>query len=146
MEDTIQGISGVFSVQHFCDYILFNDGCGYGVLEHMSGYLGTYVLWYYYKLEVAYNKYYLKHTTTISHKLPFVMAESDPISGMVEKRVKEDSMEARLWAQRLEDLLESYVVKDVVKEAMTLVGVVQQKAQTCIWEEPPRHYKLPFSK
>ncbi len=44
MEDTIQGISGVFSVQHFCDYILFNDGCGYGVLEHMSGYLGTYVL------------------------------------------------------------------------------------------------------
>jgi hypothetical protein len=74
------------------------------------------------------------------------MAESDPISGMVEKRVKEDSMEARLWAQRLEDLLESYVVKDVVKEAMTLVGVVQQKAQTCIWEEPPRHYKLPFSK
>jgi hypothetical protein len=28
----------------FCDYILFNDGCGYGVLEHMSGYLGTYVL------------------------------------------------------------------------------------------------------
>jgi hypothetical protein len=50
------------------------------------------------------------------------MAKSDPILGMVEKRVKEDSMEARLWAQRLEDLLESYVVKDVLKEAMTSIS------------------------
>jgi hypothetical protein len=38
---------------------------------------------------------------------------------MVEKRVKEDSIEAWLWAQRLEDLLENYVIKDAVKEAMT---------------------------
>jgi hypothetical protein len=43
------------------------------------------------------------------------MAKSNPILGMVEKKVKEDSMEACLWAQRLEDLLESYVVEDVVK-------------------------------
>jgi hypothetical protein len=50
------------------------------------------------------------------------MAKSDPISGMVKKRVKEDSMEACLWAQRLEDLLESYVIKDVVKEAMTSIS------------------------
>ncbi len=106
----------------FCDYIIFNDGRGYGMLEHMSNYLGAYVLWYYCELEVVYNKYYLKHTTTISHKLTFVMAKSDPILGMVEKRVKEDSMEARLWAQRLEDLLESYVVKDVLKEAMTSIS------------------------
>jgi hypothetical protein len=38
---------------------------------------------------------------------------------MVEKRVKEDSIEAWLWAQRLEDLLENCVIKDAVKEAMT---------------------------
>jgi hypothetical protein len=50
------------------------------------------------------------------------MAKNNPISGMVEKKVKEDSMEARLWAQRLEDLLESYVVKDVVKEAMASIS------------------------
>ncbi len=31
-------------------------------------------------------------------------------------------MEARLWAQSLEDLLESCVVKDVVKEAMTSIS------------------------
>jgi hypothetical protein len=86
------------------------------------GCLGAYVLRYYYKLEVAYNKYYLKHTMVISHKPTFVMARRDPISNTVERRVKEDSMEARLWAQRLEDLLESCIVKDVVKEAMTSVS------------------------
>jgi hypothetical protein len=42
------------------------------------------------------------------------MARKDPILDTIEKRVKEDSMEARLWAQRLEDLLESFVVKDIV--------------------------------
>jgi len=67
---------------------------------------------------VAYNKYYLKHITTISHKLTFVMAKSDAISNTVEKKVKEDYMEACLWAQRLE----SYVVNDVVKEAMTSIS------------------------
>jgi len=45
------------------------------------------------QLEVAYNKYYLKHTTTINHKPTFIMAKRDPILDMIEKRVKEDSME-----------------------------------------------------
>jgi hypothetical protein len=40
----------------------------------------------------------------------------------IEKRVKEDSMEARLWAQRLEDLLGSCEVKDIIKEAMTSIS------------------------
>jgi hypothetical protein len=26
----------------FCDYIVFNDDRGYGVLEHMFGYMGAY--------------------------------------------------------------------------------------------------------
>jgi hypothetical protein len=47
---------------------------------------------------VVYNKYYLKHTTTVNHKLTFVMAKRDPILNTVEKRVKEDSMETCLWA------------------------------------------------
>ncbi len=51
----------------------------------------------------------------INHKSTFVMARRDPIPNIIEKRVKENSMEAWLWAQRLEDLLESYVVKDVIK-------------------------------
>jgi hypothetical protein len=38
-------------------YIIFNDAHGYGVLEHLIGCLGVYVLQYYHKLEVAYNKY-----------------------------------------------------------------------------------------
>jgi hypothetical protein len=73
-------------------------------------------------LEVAYNKYYLNHTKTINHKPTFVVARRDPILHTIEKRVKEDSMEAWLWAQRLEDLLESRVVKDIVKEAMTSIS------------------------
>jgi len=81
-----------------CDYIVFNNGHGYGVLEHLIGCLGAYVLRYYYKLEVVYNKYYFKHTMTISHKLTFVMAKRYLIPDTIEKRVKEDSMEARLWA------------------------------------------------
>ncbi len=28
----------------FCDYIVFNDGHGYCVLEYMSSYMGAYVL------------------------------------------------------------------------------------------------------
>jgi hypothetical protein len=36
--------------------------------------LGAYALWYYCKLEVVYNKYYLKHTGVITHKPTFVMA------------------------------------------------------------------------
>jgi len=82
----------------------------------------AYALRYHYKLEVVYNKYYLKHTTTISHKSTFVMARKDLILDTIEKRVKEDSMEAWLWAQKLEDLLESYAVKDVVKEIMTSIS------------------------
>jgi hypothetical protein len=46
----------------------------------------------------VYNKYYLKHTMIISHKPTFVMARRDPIPNTIEKRLKEDSMEARLWA------------------------------------------------
>jgi hypothetical protein len=42
------------------------------------------------------------------------MARKDPILDTIEKRVKEDSMEARLWAQKLEDLLESCAIKDIV--------------------------------
>jgi len=70
---------------------------------------------------VAYNKYYLKHTMAINHKLTYVMARNF-ILDTIEKRVKEDSMEARLWAQRLEALLESYVVKDIIKETMTSIS------------------------
>jgi nicotinamide mononucleotide adenylyltransferase len=50
------------------------------------------------------------------------MARRDPILDMVEKRVKEDSMETRLWAQRLEDLPKSCAVKDMVKEVMTSIN------------------------
>lgn len=39
-----------------CNYIVFNDGHGYGMLEHLIGCVGVYALRYYYKLEVAYNK------------------------------------------------------------------------------------------
>ncbi len=35
------------------------------MLEHLTGYLSAYALWYYYKLEVVYDKYDLKHTMTI---------------------------------------------------------------------------------
>jgi hypothetical protein len=75
-------------------YIVFNNTRGYGLLEHLIGYMGVYVLQYYYKLEVAYSKYYLKHTTIVSHKLTFVMAKRDLILDIIEKKVKEDSMEA----------------------------------------------------
>jgi hypothetical protein len=69
------------------NYIVFNNGRGYGVLEHLTGYLGAYALQYDCKLEVAYNKYYLKHTMTVSHKPTFVMARRNPILDIVEKRV-----------------------------------------------------------
>jgi hypothetical protein len=49
-------------------------------------------------LEVAYNKYYLKHTMAINYKLTFVMTKRDPVLDTIKKRVKEDSTEARLWA------------------------------------------------
>lgn len=58
-----------------CSYIIFNDRRGYGVLEHLMGCLGAYALRYYCKLEVAYNKYYLKHTMAINHKPIFIMAK-----------------------------------------------------------------------
>jgi hypothetical protein len=58
----------------------------------------------------------------ISHKSTFVTARRDFISYIIKKRVKEDFMEAQLWAHRLEDLLESCVVKDVVKETMTSIS------------------------
>jgi len=78
----------------FCDYIVFNDGRGYGMLEHLIGCMGAYALQYYCKLEVAYNKYYLKQTMATSHKPTFVMVKRDFISDTIEKKVKEDSMEA----------------------------------------------------
>ncbi len=63
------------------------------MLEHLTSYLGAYALQYYYKLEVAYNKYYLKHIRIVSHKPTFVMARRDLILDTIQKRVKEDSME-----------------------------------------------------
>jgi hypothetical protein len=45
--------------------------------------------------------YYLKHTMEVSHKPTFVMVRRDPISNTIEKKVKEDSMEAQLWTQSL---------------------------------------------
>jgi hypothetical protein len=105
-----------------CGYIVFNDKCGYGVLEHPMGCLVAYVLWYYCKLEVAYNKYYLEHMTIVSHKLIFVMAKRDPILNTIEKRVKDDSMETRLWAQRFGDLFESCAFKGVLKETMMSIS------------------------
>jgi hypothetical protein len=45
------------------------------------------------------------------------MTKIDPILDTIKKRVKVDSMEARL-----EDVLESCVVKDVVKETMKLIS------------------------
>jgi hypothetical protein len=68
----------------------------YGVLQHLLNCLGAYALWYYYKLEVVCNKYYLKHITKVSHKPTFVMAKRDPILDTIEKRVKDDPMEAQL--------------------------------------------------
>jgi hypothetical protein len=50
------------------------------------------------------------------------MANMDPILDTVEKKVKENSMEAWVWAQRLKDLLESCAIKDVVKEVMTSIS------------------------
>jgi len=49
------------------------------------------------------------------------MARKDPILDNFFKRVKEDSMETQQGVQRLEDLLENYALKDVLKEAMTLI-------------------------
>jgi hypothetical protein len=82
-----------FAYNILCGCIVFNDSRGYGVLEHLMGCLGAYALRYYYKLEVVYNKYYLKHRATINHKPIFAMAIKDPILNTIEKRVKEDSME-----------------------------------------------------
>jgi hypothetical protein len=50
------------------------------------------------------------------------MARRNLISDTIEKKVKEDSMDAQLWAHRLEDLLESYAVNDIIKETMTLIS------------------------
>jgi len=44
-------------------------------------------------LGLMYNKYYLKHTTTVNHKSTFVMATKDFILNTIEKKVKKDSME-----------------------------------------------------
>ncbi len=63
------------------------------MLEHLTSCLGVYVLCYCCKLEVAYNKYYLKHTTAVSHKSTFVMARRDLTLDIIEKKIKEDSME-----------------------------------------------------
>jgi hypothetical protein len=68
-----------------CGYIVFNDGHGYRILMHL--------MQYYYKLKVAYNKYYLKYMMAVSHKPTFVMARRDLIPYIIEKRLKENSME-----------------------------------------------------
>jgi hypothetical protein len=78
-----------------CGYIIFNDNHGYGILEHLMSCLGAYALWYYCKLEITYNKYYLKHTMVVNHKPTFIMAKRDLILNTIEKRVKEDSMETQ---------------------------------------------------
>jgi hypothetical protein len=41
----------------FYDYIIFNDGRGYGILKHFTSCLGVYVLQYCCKLKVAYITY-----------------------------------------------------------------------------------------
>ncbi len=64
----------------------------------------------------------MKHTTVVGHKPTYVMARRNLISDTIEKKVKEDSMDAQLWAHRLEDLLESYAVNDIIKETMTLIS------------------------
>jgi hypothetical protein len=56
-------------------YIVSNNGHGYSVLEHLTCCLGAYALQYYCKLEVAYNKYYLKHTMVINLKMTFIMVK-----------------------------------------------------------------------
>ncbi len=89
---------GVFNIQHSLRLHCFNNEHGYGMLEDLTSCLGVYALRYYCKLEVAYKKYYLNHTTTISHKLTFVMARKDHVPDTIEKMLKEDSMETRLWA------------------------------------------------
>jgi len=65
----------MYNIIYSC--IVSNDGHGYGVLEHLTCCLGAYALRYYCKLEVAYNKYYLKHTTTINHKMTLVMVKKN---------------------------------------------------------------------
>ncbi len=76
-------------------YIIFNDGRGYGVLEHLIGCLGVYVLQYYHRLEVAYNKYLFTYTIVVSHKPNFVMARRDFIQDAIENKAKEDTIETR---------------------------------------------------
>jgi hypothetical protein len=49
------------------------------------------------------------------------MARKDPILYTIFKKVKEDSMETQQGVQMLENLLENYALKDVLKEAMTLI-------------------------
>ncbi len=88
----------ILNVQHYLQLIVFSNDHGYGVLEHLTSCLGVCALWYSYKLEVACNKYYLKHTMAISHKSTFVMVRRDLIPDTIKKRAKEDSMEAQLWA------------------------------------------------
>jgi len=64
------------------------------VCWNMTSYVGAYALRYYYKLEVAYNKYYLKHTTIVTYKPTFVMARRDSIPNTIKKKVKDNPMEA----------------------------------------------------
>jgi hypothetical protein len=72
---------------HFQQWVwLWNIGASHGLF-------GCYALRYYCKLEIAYNKYYLKRMTTVSHKPTFVMAKRNLILNTIENRVKEDSME-----------------------------------------------------
>jgi len=72
------------------NYIVSNNGHGYDVLEHLTCCLGVYALRYYCKLEVAYNKYYLKHTTAINHNMTFVMVKRNldaPPSSLIDSTI-----------------------------------------------------------
>jgi hypothetical protein len=76
VKDIGHGVSRVLVYNILSGYILFNNGHGYGVLEHLMRC----------KLEVAYNKYYLKHKTIVNHKPTFVMAKKDLILNNIEKK------------------------------------------------------------
>jgi len=84
-----EGFHEYFTYNILCEYIIFNHGHGYGLLERPIGCFGMYVLQYYYRLEVVY-KYYLKHMITISHKPTFIMVKRDPMQDMIENRIKID--------------------------------------------------------
>jgi len=67
------------------------------MLEHFTCCLRVYALQYYYKLEMAYNKYYFKHTTVVNHKPSFVMAKEDPILDTIDNKSKDNTIKIWQW-------------------------------------------------